>query len=174
MSLWLIRDCHGYSHIVAPPQRSLSFTWKPNTPFKHLDTSSKFLSCHNYNQILYIGLIHEEKTLESKHILNFCPLSHYPIIKHLLVPSGCDLYRASPFVHEAGCSKHEGGINLETRPSSSSLSESEMTCEGLGTLAHADLHCWTKPLGPGIKIKYCKMYTRHVIYTSIFPNTDYQ
>lgn len=43
----------------------------------------------------------------------------------------------------------EGGIRRETRPSSSSLSESEMTSGGLGTHTPAALPCWTKPLGPG-------------------------
>lgn len=55
----------------------------------------------------------------------------------------------TPSVQEAGCCKQEAGISLETRPSSSSLSESEMTSGGFGTVAPAGLHCWTKPLGPG-------------------------
>lgn len=45
----------------------------------------------------------------------------------------------------------EGGISRETRPSSSSLSESEMTSGGLGTQTPAALPCCTKPLGPGDK-----------------------
>lgn len=53
-----------------------------------------------------------------------------------------------PFVPEAGCCNLEGGISLETRPSSSSLSESEITSGGLGTQTPADLSCWAKPLGP--------------------------
>jgi len=55
----------------------------------------------------------------------------------------------TPSEQEAGCCKQEAGISLETRPSSSSLSESEMTSGGFGTVAQAGLHCWTKPLGPG-------------------------
>lgn len=51
-----------------------------------------------------------------------------------------------PVIHVTGCCKQEGGISLETRPSSSSLSESEMTT---GALESAVLYCWPTPLGPG-------------------------
>lgn len=56
-----------------------------------------------------------------------------------------------PFVPGDGWCNLEGGISRETRPSSSSLSESEMTSGGLGTRTPAALPCWTKPLGPGDK-----------------------
>lgn len=58
---------------------------------------------------------------------------------------------AIPFVPGDGWCNLEGGISRETRPSSSSLSESEMTSGGLGTQTPAALPCWTKPLGPGDK-----------------------
>lgn len=56
-----------------------------------------------------------------------------------------------PFVPGDGWCNLEGGISRETRPSSSSLSESEMTSGGLETWTPAALLCWTKPLGPGDK-----------------------
>lgn len=56
-----------------------------------------------------------------------------------------------PFVPGDGWCNLEGGVSRETRPSSSSLSESEMTSGGLGTQTPAALPCWTKPLGPGGK-----------------------
>lgn len=56
-----------------------------------------------------------------------------------------------PCVPGDGWCNLEDGISRETRPSSSSLSESEMTSGGLGTRTPAALPCWTKPLGPGGK-----------------------
>lgn len=56
-----------------------------------------------------------------------------------------------PLVPGDGWCNLEGGISRETRPSSSSLSESEMASGGLGTRTPAALPCWTKPLGPGDK-----------------------